>query len=257
MQYTVQRRCMPCIPGSDQWVPEWHYISQQLAAQRCRQNVKCEHVANCCINCSSLRHAVHPADTTCITAHMHWCRWGTAHGTLGPVRHYRRSTGGLDSDVYCRTSRTVCCVTFSHKAIECCCVIGRAMGQNKHTVVSMPAMSPAWIGLLAKMIIRFQETPCHTHPQHSIPCYITLCSHLSAHNCRSKDESTTQSTLGFRLCGMVLQRHPGSNGSSGSNCDSSSCEVERYDRHWGKALTAEGVSEAFRRYADNGEFLTL
>jgi hypothetical protein len=119
-----------------------------------------------------------------------------------------------------------------------------------------------------------QPTYMDKQPQKPIPDCTTTC---SPHNCRSKDESTTQSTLGFRLCGMVLQQGPGSSsssgsiggsnggssgnnggGSSGSNGNGSSgCAVERYDRHWGKALTTEGVTEALRCYAEVGKHKRL
>uniref|UniRef100_A0A383WJ42 Inositol polyphosphate multikinase n=1 Tax=Tetradesmus obliquus TaxID=3088 RepID=A0A383WJ42_TETOB len=56
---------------------------------------------------------------------------------------------------------------------------------------------------------------------------------------RAKDESTTQASLGFRVCGVM-----GAAGSSG--------QAWRADRHWGKTLTADTVGEAFTRFADNG-----
>lgn len=56
--------------------------------------------------------------------------------------------------------------------------------------------------------------------------------------CKSKDASTTQSSLGFRICGLkVFQR-----------------VMDEYwaaDRHWGKLLSAEEVVQALRRYTDN------
>ncbi|GBG00134.1 inositol polyphosphate multikinase beta-like [Raphidocelis subcapitata] len=55
---------------------------------------------------------------------------------------------------------------------------------------------------------------------------------------RSKDEATTQSSLGFRICGVRVARLDGS--------------VWRADRHWGKGLGPEGAVDALRRFADNG-----
>ncbi|KAI8467791.1 MAG: hypothetical protein J3K34DRAFT_523417 [Monoraphidium minutum] len=55
---------------------------------------------------------------------------------------------------------------------------------------------------------------------------------------RSKDEGTTQSSLGFRLCGVKATRLGGDEW----------CE----DRHWGKALDESGVVGALRRFTANG-----
>jgi hypothetical protein len=55
---------------------------------------------------------------------------------------------------------------------------------------------------------------------------------------RTKDASTTQSLLGFRICGVKVSRSDGSEW--------------RADRHWGKGLGRAGALEALRRFADNG-----
>eukprot|EP00879_Flechtneria_rotunda_P024184 GHRR01025632.1.p1 GENE.GHRR01025632.1~~GHRR01025632.1.p1 ORF type:complete len:280 (+),score=86.93 GHRR01025632.1:597-1436(+) len=60
---------------------------------------------------------------------------------------------------------------------------------------------------------------------------------------RLKDASTTQASLGFRVCGVLV--HDCKTGSSW-----------RADRHWGKTLTADTVHQAFHKFADNG-YLTL
>lgn len=55
---------------------------------------------------------------------------------------------------------------------------------------------------------------------------------------RLKDESTTQATLGFRLCGVKAPRLDGS--------------VWTADRHWGKGLDRAGAADALRRFTENG-----
>lgn len=58
---------------------------------------------------------------------------------------------------------------------------------------------------------------------------------------RRKDESTTQSSLGFRVCGLLVH-------------NSRTGDCWRADRHWGKTLTPDNVHEAFNKYADNGGY---
>jgi hypothetical protein len=55
---------------------------------------------------------------------------------------------------------------------------------------------------------------------------------------RSKDESSTQATLGFRICGVKVARADG--------------REWRADRHWGKRLGRADALDALRRFADNG-----
>jgi hypothetical protein len=56
---------------------------------------------------------------------------------------------------------------------------------------------------------------------------------------RSKDESTTQASLGFRICGLqVFRRREG--------------RMRKEDRHWGKRLAAGDVAPALLDFADNG-----
>jgi hypothetical protein len=57
---------------------------------------------------------------------------------------------------------------------------------------------------------------------------------------RAKDASTTQASLGFRVCGVRVA--PAASG-----------QVWAVDRHWGKQLTAATVGQAFTRFAGNGE----
>ncbi len=57
--------------------------------------------------------------------------------------------------------------------------------------------------------------------------------------CREKDESSTQCTLGFRLCGLQVFR-------------ASEQAVTKKDRHWGKKLTEADVVPALLEFADNG-----
>eukprot|EP00877_Chromochloris_zofingiensis_P007959 jgi/Chrzof1/3416/Cz12g24150.t1 len=56
---------------------------------------------------------------------------------------------------------------------------------------------------------------------------------------RKKDESTTQSTLGFRICGVqVYNQQTG--------------QVWKVDRHWGKGLTAADMVDALCKAANTG-----
>lgn len=55
---------------------------------------------------------------------------------------------------------------------------------------------------------------------------------------RSKDENSTQCTLGFRICGIKAQRADGTQWSA--------------DRHWGKGLGHQDVLEAMTKFGDNG-----
>jgi hypothetical protein len=77
--------------------------------------------------------------------------------------------------------------------------------------------------------------------------------------CRCKDASTTQSTLGFRLCGMVVQQAAAASSiplqqqGAGAGSSSAGHRVLRRDRHWGKQLTADTMADALRSFADNGE----
>lgn len=68
--------------------------------------------------------------------------------------------------------------------------------------------------------------------------------------CRSKDETTTQSTLGFRLCGLKASRADDDGGGGGGGSKEEWCA----DRHWGKTLRgASDVDGALERFASNGE----
>jgi len=60
---------------------------------------------------------------------------------------------------------------------------------------------------------------------------------------RSKDESTTQASLGFRICGVKVTRADGSEWCA--------------DRHWGKGLGQESVLEALRQFTDTGEMMCV
>lgn len=62
--------------------------------------------------------------------------------------------------------------------------------------------------------------------------------------CRAKDATTTQATLGFRLCGCIV--HDAQRGGT----------PLRRDRHWGKALTPKAACAALAAFADNG-YLSL
>lgn len=67
----------------------------------------------------------------------------------------------------------------------------------------------------------------------------SFCLHL----CRKKDESTTQSSVGCRICGVLVH-------------NTRTGDTWRADKHWGKTLTHTNIPEAFLRFADNGELRT-
>jgi hypothetical protein len=84
-----------------------------------------------------------------------------------------------------------------------------------------------------------RHLPC-PHTAQLVPCQHAICGQLLCCCCRAKDESTTQASLGLRVCGVMVAQ-PGSG------------QVWRVDRHWGKQLTPDTVGHAFTRFADNGE----